>query len=568
MLTIDRLHARLPKPLPRCRTRRRRLPTFEPLEGRIGLAGLTITVTSLDDVAQPDATTLRQAIGLANATSESTITFDPALFAAGPGVIALSGALPDITQATTIDGPGAAVLDLLGVGSTPYRILTVDAGATANLSGLTIDGGDIFYGGGGVVNEGTLSIDHCTFVTNNFALTGGALENLGIAKLVDSLFMRNTSSSGGAIDNNVGGTMTILGTTFITNDAIGGVGGAILNRGTMSIAGGTFSNNSSQNGGGICNFGSMTLAGGSLSHNFGSISGGAIENEFGRVGPGRLVVTDCIISDNGAEAVGPAIDNSANLSVARTSISDNSGYYNGAISNAGVAVLTECAVSGNGAFYFGAIGNGGTLSVINSTIIGNSGLYDGAIRNDGDLTLTNSTVTANRTLDLTSDNVNQDGGTIKLFNSIVVGNLLGLAPSAKQGDIAGTVDPSSAFNLIGTGGGLIVDAAHHNRVGVAVADAKLGTFGDHGGPTSTVDLLPGSPAIDGGSIALAVDAAGQPLLTDQRGDGFARVVGRSVDIGAFEASPAGTELAVASAHVTYGSPMHYPHLRSKRPKCS
>ena len=48
-------------------------------------------------------------------------------------------------------------------------------------------------------------------------------------------------------------------------------------------------------------------------------------------------------------------------------------------------------------------------------------------------------------------------------------------------------------------------------------------------------LLPGSPAIDAGSNALAVDANGVPLATDQRG--VARVVNGTVDIGAFESRP-------------------------------
>ncbi len=44
-----------------------------------------------------------------------------------------------------------------------------------------------------------------------------------------------------------------------------------------------------------------------------------------------------------------------------------------------------------------------------------------------------------------------------------------------------------------------------------------------------------SPAIDKGSNALAVDpTTGQPLLYDQRGPGFARIVNGTVDIGAFE----------------------------------
>ena len=60
---------------------------------------------------------------------------------------------------------------------------------------------------------------------------------------------------------------------------------------------------------------------------------------------------------------------------------------------------------------------------------------------------------------------------------------------------------------------------------------------DNGGPTLTHALLPRSPAIDAGDNALAVDADGNPLTTDQRGDGFDRIFAGTVDIGAFEFAP-------------------------------
>jgi hypothetical protein len=55
----------------------------------------------------------------------------------------------------------------------------------------------------------------------------------------------------------------------------------------------------------------------------------------------------------------------------------------------------------------------------------------------------------------------------------------------------------------------------------------VGPFGDYGGPTPTVPLLSGSPAINAGD-----DIAAPP--TDQRGR--ARPFGAHSDIGAFESS--------------------------------
>ena len=95
---------------------------------------------------------------------------------------------------------------------------------------------------------------------------------------------------------------------------------------------------------------------------------------------------------------------------------------------------------------------------------------------------------------------------------------------------------SSGFNLIGTGGaGGLVNGTLGNLVGVA--NPRLGVLANNGGPTATIALLAGSPAINAGSNALAVDpSTGLPLAFDQRGPGFPRIVNNTVDIGAFEFS--------------------------------
>jgi hypothetical protein len=68
-------------------------------------------------------------------------------------------------------------------------------------------------------------------------------------------------------------------------------------------------------------------------------------------------------------------------------------------------------------------------------------------------------------------------------------------------------------------------------------DPKLGPLADNGGPTLTMALLPGSPAIDAGNTSLAP-------ATDQRG--VPRPFSLAADIGAFEfwptlrASPTGS----------------------------
>src|SRR5262245_50228004 len=98
------------------------------------------------------------------------------------------------------------------------------------------------------------------------------------------------------------------------------------------------------------------------------------------------------------------------------------------------------------------------------------------------------------------------------------------------GFASGGVATDSAFNLIGNAGsaGGLVNGVNGNIVG---ADPKLGPLADNGGPTQTMALLPGSPALNAGSNALI--PAG--VTTDQRGGTFSRIWGGgTVDIGAFE----------------------------------
>ena len=109
------------------------------------------------------------------------------------------------------------------------------------------------------------------------------------------------------------------------------------------------------------------------------------------------------------------------------------------------------------------------------------------------------------------------GGPV-LLNSIVALN------SGDSPDVAGAFQ-SLGHNLIGVGNSGF--SAPGDLVGSTNSplDPKLGPLADNGGPTLTMALLTGSPAIDAGG------AMGAPA-TDQRG--IPRPQGPSVDIGAFE----------------------------------
>jgi hypothetical protein len=227
----------------------------------------------------------------------------------------------------------------------------------------------------------------------------------------------------------------------------------------------------------------------------------------------------------------------------------------GAILNDGALTIVNSTLSGNAAVNDGgAINSSATatsLTLINTTISGNTAALGGGgvFVGGGTATTINSTIT-NNTADSDNNGLGAGGGilvqagTVTLKNTIVAGNFNEDGASDAADDISGTVDAASSFNLIGTGGaGGLTNGVNNNQVGVA--SPGLGGLASNGGTTQTHVLLPTSPAVDAGSNAnlptdtfdLDSDAnTAETLPVDQRGAGFARVVGAAVDIGSLEAN--------------------------------
>lgn len=120
-----------------------------------------------------------------------------------------------------------------------------------------------------------------------------------------------------------------------------------------------------------------------------------------------------------------------------------------------------------------------------------------------------------------------------ILNSVVAGN------TALGGD-CGSCGVQVSFNLFD----------------VSAASLKLAPLANNGGPTETLLPLTGSPAISGGSVALATDSGlPQSLTNDQRGTGYARVVNNSVDLGAvqYNSGPPSSIILVVSGSPVAGT---------------
>ena len=166
----------------------------------------------------------------------------------------------------------------------------------------------------------------------------------------------------------------------------------------------------------------------------------------------------------------------------------------------------------------GAIYNAGTTTVRNSTFSGNTASVGGAIYSfppfvfPSMLTLVNCTVSGNSSTG-SGGGIASYSSTVQVLNTIVAGNT-----AAGQGpDVfseSGGFHPitSLGHNLIGVvdGGSSGWVASDLTGTVAAPLDPRLGPLADNGGPTQTMALLPGSPAI------AAADPVGEPP-TDQRG---------------------------------------------------
>ena len=465
---------------------------LEGLEGRALLA--SFMVTSLDGTGTGPGT-LRKAIVDADIDPGSTIQFSVT------GTITLTSVLPSLTENVTISGPGASKLAIDGGGpSSNFSILSVPSGVTVALSGLTLADGNVNgssglnpgSGGGGIDNLGTLTVTEC-IISGDTATAGDG-----------GPYHPPYGGDGGGINNL--GTLTVNDCTISGDTATGtGGGGGICNDGTLTVNGsllsGDVSNGSFGDGGAISNHstgnGSVTVINSTLSGNSATPNGGGgIYNGNGTDPPAKLTVIGSTLSGNSSPGNGGGISNYGVLTVSNSTLADN------LTQGRGGGINSNGSVEGSG------------LTVSDSTVSGNSATIVGGGIYAHVSGFPNSTITLN--------------------NTIVAGNTLSddITPS----DYTGSLSALSQNNLIGSEdlAGL-VNGVNGNLVGVV--DPGLGPLGSNGGPTQTIGLLAGSPAIDAGNNALAADPiTNQPLTTDQRGTGFPRIMGASVDIGAVEFS--------------------------------
>jgi hypothetical protein len=452
--------------------------------------GATASAQVVTNTANSGPGTLRSAI--TNADNGAVITFDPSLSGA---TITLSNTLTINTNLTIDASALAGGLQING--NHAVTVFTVAPGTTNVLNSLTITNGYNSGSGGGIYNEGTLTLTNCT-LSGNSAEDGGGIANNASCTVIRCTFSNNsTPSDGGGIDNSGGG-----------------------DNGTLMLTNCTLSGNSAEDGGGIYNDGLLTLNQCTVS---GSIAtwGGGIYNSAG-----TPALNQCILSGNSAEFGGGIYNLDGPLALNQCTLSGNGAEYGGGIYNFdGPFVLNQCTLSGNSAFNSG--GGGiynleGTMVLNQCTLLGNSAYNSGGggIFNDGALTLNQCTLSGN--------SAKADGGgidnfagsaTLMMTNTIVGGN--SGSPGADIYNSATlTYGGSNLVQSVDNSGGTITGPAP------LTSTPDLALLGNYGGPTQTMPPLPGSPAFGAGSVAA------NTFATDQRG--YSRTQNGLIDLGAVE----------------------------------
>ena len=470
--------------------------------------GSTIVVdTTADDRTSNGNCTLHEAMEAANTNTvvDSCTAGEPGLdtvdLSGIAGDIYLSTTLPFTEEDMTIIGPGDEnlLVHANGIGGSIFRIKSLSAQVTVNISGIRITGGNITGNGGGIyVYPGnTLNLSSCRVDNNSAALDGGGIINdQGKLSITNCDLLYNTSAQRG------GGLANFAGELTITNSSIG-------------------NNTSANNGGGIFNLnGTVELSHSVLEANTAGYQGGGI---YSSGTDGETTLFESTIAGNNT------INHGAG------------GIYNAFLS---IMTLTRVTISQNKTpdwYAGGGIWNDGTITIEESTISGNtSNNADGGILNQGTAILKNSTISSNIGVGFT--NSAADTAEAELTNCTIALNTEGGITNWKSLTLKNTVvanntsydctftDPiiSSGFNLDSdntcglTGPGDLPNT-----------DPLLGPLDDNGGPTLTHALQTRSPAIDAGDniVCPATDQRGIKRPQDGDRDGKALC-----DIGAYELS--------------------------------
>ncbi len=468
----------------------------------------------------------------------------------GPGAYqgAAGGTLLTINKDVTIQGtqPGVQI-----DGQNSARNIFVTAGTTATLRNIGIINGATSAGesGGGILNDGALTLDNVAVLNNYADLDGGGIDS---SEPTSSLVVMGGSAFIGNRSNVDGGGLFVGGNTqfvsgYIGNNQADSNGGGIYNIGNLTIDQLSISGNTALQGGGIYNEGvgssitasnfsidnNSAIAGAGLFNQDGTISisaglfslnsatmiggaiassGGALELDFisvadntaGNLGGGFWLdnvvtrIDQSSFDRNSAVAGGGAIrlDGTSSLAINLSDFTANRSEYGGAIntnsSNGPLSIARSNFVSNAALVSGGAIYSGSTTTIDNTTFDSNTAINDGGAiyQETGVLSATNTTLVRN-----TSD---RDGGAILTVGTAALSNMVFDANVAQRD--GGAISNQGSLSL------QLSDVRNNQAIGVGGAIA-----GANGTILMTGTTLANNSANRGGALS---QTGGQVTIAD------------------------------------------------------
>lgn len=389
-------------------------------------------------------------------------------------------------------------------GTSNGRPVTISGGVIATMSFFTIQNGrvtgDNAYGGG-IYNNGNLTLNNCTVKNNQANPTGywssygAGIYNPGIMTIKGSTVEYNTATGyyayAGGINN--WGTMTIEDSTVQYNGAYSSdeaKGGGIYNEDTLTIINSTINGNIVQSnypddayGGGIYNYGTLTMDNTNLENNVASgydAYGGGIYNYYG-----NLYINNSNINQNTAEASntqsygGGIYLNSGSLTLTNSNVNQNTvtgqpGYSaeGGGIYNSGATMnITGGSVSSNRVNGGDARGGGISISwgyhnivAINGCTIQDNAIYStstskgggiyylaGYGYNTATMTITDLTIKGNNATN--GGGIYNDQSTITITGSTIQENNAGTGAGIWSSGTANISDSTITGNIASIQGG-------------------------------------------------------------------------------------------------------------------
>ncbi len=358
----------------------------------------------------------------------------------------------DVADPVTIRHPGGgmATIDAGGID----RVLDVLPGAATKLVRIELTGGDH------VLLDPPTAHARLRRRGPVEAGDGGGIFALAPVELVRSAIVANGGADGGG-GIETGGRLTLIRSRVSDNETVQGVGGGIdaYVKPVRIVRSKITANHAANAGGGVA------------------------------VSDNTLRMTKSTVARNTAGAgVGGVYPYQAEVRIAQSTISGNRAHGSGG----GISQTAS------------------TLAVVNSTVTGNRATADGGgIESSiaGGQTILNSVTVARNVANTSTDSavgggVFVDGGTVEVVNSIIALNRSAATPNDCDGAFS-----SDGGNLVGT----VAGCTGFGGSDLIGPDPRLSQLADHGGPTQTLALRHGSPAIGKANKARApgVDQRGR-----------------------------------------------------------